>query len=211
MSHDDAFRLAIVAWFQQAKILIYLIVIAWGVAAVNFSFMDGQLNRLGLRPRTLSGLIGIWLCPFLHGDWFHLSGNTGGFFALGGLILLQAPENFWVVTLTVLLIGGAICWLIGRNTTYVGASGVIFGYLGFLLAQGYFTRDIPSVLAAILVGFFYSKYLWGLLPMELDVAWEGHLFGFAGGMLTAYHLDQLKGLLQPTGLLSFLGDALLSS
>jgi membrane associated rhomboid family serine protease len=91
-----------------------------------------------------------------------------------------------------MLVGGLGTWLIGSPGVHVGASGLIFGYLGFLLARGYFERNFPSILLAIVVGSLYGGAIWGVLPTQPGISWEGHLFGFIGGVLAARFLARTK-------------------
>jgi membrane associated rhomboid family serine protease len=190
---NDLSQTAVLNWVERAKIIGYLVAIAWIVSVLNFGIFEKSLNNLGIRPRRLIGLWGILFAPFLHGSWRHLEGNTIAFVTYGGLIMLQNPENFGAVTVTVALASGFGTWLIGGDRTiHIGASGVTFGYLGFLMFLAFFDRNIPTVLLLMFTAFFHSKSLWGLLPMYQRISWEGHLFGFLGGIFAARHLPQLR-------------------
>jgi membrane associated rhomboid family serine protease len=180
-------------WFSQAKLLLDLVLMGWIVGIVNFSVLGGQLNRwFALRPRQLNGMTGILLSPFLHANWNHLAGNTPGFLVLGGLIALKDPLSLPIVTLFCTLLSGSLLWLVGRPNGYVGASGVVFGYLGFCFALAFIERTPASALIFGVVAFFYAKYLWGLFPLYERVAWEGHLLGFGSGILAADRLEPLQ-------------------
>ena len=171
---------------------------AWIVHFYNF-IMGGALNNLGIRPRTLTGLIGIPLSPFLHStekdSLGHLPGNTGAFFLLGGLVLLRGIHDFVIVSIVVMFLKGIASWLLGRsNAIYIGASGVIYGYGGFLLLRGYFERNGLSLLLTIimlimLVAYEGGAFLQGFLPANKRIAWEGHVFGFIAGLSVARHLE----------------------
>ncbi|MGG6264596.1 rhomboid family intramembrane serine protease [Leptolyngbya sp. AN03gr2] len=190
---NDLSQTAVINWVSQAKILGYLLVIAWVVSILNLSVFDKWFNQSGIRPRELSGLWGVAFAPFLHGSWGHLESNSIAFLTYGGLILLQNPQNFGAVTATVALTSGLGTWLLGRNRTiHIGASGVTFGYLGFLMFLAFFDRNIPTVLLLVFTAFFHSKYLWGLLPINQRISWEEHLFGFLGGIYAARYLPQLR-------------------
>ncbi|BAU11021.1 peptidase, S54 (rhomboid) family [Leptolyngbya sp. NIES-3755] len=190
---NDLSQTAVMNWVSQAKILGYLLVIAWIVSILNLSIFGKWLNQFGIRPRELSGLWGIAFAPFLHGSWGHLESNSIAFLTYGGLILLQNPQNFGAVTATVALTSGLGTWLLGRNRTiHIGASGVTFGYLGFLMFLAFFDRNIPTVLLLVFTAFFHSKYLWGLLPINQRISWEEHLFGFLGGIYAARYLPQIR-------------------
>lgn len=190
--YEDESRAAILNWIWQSRFILYLVVIAWIVSILNFGLLDSSLNQLGIRPRTWSGLLGIAFAPFLHGSWQHLEGNTIAFLSYGGLILLRDPSDFGAVTATVALSSGLGTWLIGRPPNHIGASGVTFGYLGFLFSLAFFDRSIPAILLLSVTALFYSNRLWGLLPMWKRVSWEEHLFGFLGGIYAAQNLSEIK-------------------
>jgi membrane associated rhomboid family serine protease len=169
----------------QILILGTLVGIMWGLEILDtFVFRHG-LDTLGILPRNSIGLRGILFAPFLHGSFAHLAANTVPFIVLGWLIMAQSISNFVVVSAICMLVGGLGTWLFGANALHIGASGVIFGYIGFLLARYYFDRRLSSGLIALLVGFTYSSVLWGILPSMPGISWEGHLFGFIGGIIAA--------------------------
>lgn len=184
----------------QARVLLGLTAIAWIVHALNF---NGWLSNLfGLYPRSLWGLVGIPLSPFLHADQKHLTGNTAGFLLLGWFILMQGIHLFYVVTIASALVSGMGTWLFGRSNgyPYVGASGVIFGYLGFLLVYGLSSGSLIALLIALGVG---AKQLWMItgtryFPSQIlpgdnpRMAWDAHLYGFIGGMVIALVLSDMR-------------------
>jgi membrane associated rhomboid family serine protease len=169
----------------QILILGTLVGLMWGLEILDtFVFRHG-LDTLGILPRNLIGLRGILFAPFLHGSFAHLAANTVPFIVLGWLIMAQSISNFVIVSAICLLVGGFGTWLFGATALHIGASGVIFGYLGFLLARYYFDRRLSSGLIALFVGFTYGSVLWGILPSLPGISWEGHLFGFLSGILAA--------------------------
>jgi membrane associated rhomboid family serine protease len=142
-----------------------------------------HLDRFGIRPRSLSGLIGIVFAPFLHAGFGHLIVNSVPFVVLGGAVLLGGVRVFWKVTIFVALAGGFGVWLLaGKYSNHIGASGVIFGYLGFLLARGIFERSMLWMLVAVAILIAYGSLLFGMLPLQSGVSWQGHLFGFLAGI-----------------------------
>ncbi|NEO02697.1 MAG: rhomboid family intramembrane serine protease, partial [Moorea sp. SIO3I7] len=139
------------------------------------------------------GLRGILFAPFLHGGFSHLISNTIPFLVLGWFVMLQETSDFFVVTSITMVVGGLGVWLLGApNSVHIGASVLIFGYLGFLLFRGFFERNLPSIFLSILVGFLYGGLVWGVLPSQPHVSWQGHLFGFIGGILAARLLARRK-------------------
>jgi membrane associated rhomboid family serine protease len=197
---DQIIRTVLLDWLQQARVLIDFVIIAWIVSAANFWIFNGSLNRWGVRPRDIGRLWMIPFYPFLHGNWQHIEGNTFFFLIFGSLILLREPNDFAIVSWLTMLTSGLGIWLFGKKfSTHIGASGVVFGYFGFLFLRGYFDYDLPSVMLTVLVFFFYGWFLWGVLPLEEGVSWEGHLFGFLGGVLAARYLPIFKDVFQQLG------------
>lgn len=169
----------------QAKVLALLLAIMWVEEAIDF-VLHGALNQYGIVPRNVTGLRGIVFAPFLHANFTHLVANTLPFASLAWFVMLRRMRDFVIVSLTVMLIGGLGTWLIGPSySVHIGASGVIFGYLGFLLARGFFERSWIAILLSLAVAFVYGGALWGVLPGQAGVSWQGHLFGFIGGVLAA--------------------------
>ncbi len=180
----------------QATVLGGLVSLMWVVQFVNLFFFRQALNIYGILPRNIIGLRGILFAPFLHGGLGHLIANTIPFFILGWFVMLQETSDFFVVTAITMLVSGLGVWLFGSAGLHVGASGLIFGYLGFLLLRGYFERNFPSILLSIIVGVLYGGAIWGVLPTQPGVSWEGHLFGFIGGILAARLLARRKKMKQ---------------
>ncbi|MFP4133240.1 MAG: rhomboid family intramembrane serine protease [Halothece sp.] len=174
---------------NQVTILLGLTAILWLVEIIDtFVLQSYDLNRFGILPRELLGLRGILFAPFLHGNFTHLIANTVPFLSLGWLVMLQRTSDFWQVTAMTILVGGLGTWLIGQPGVHIGASILIFGYLGFLLFRGYFQRNAPSIALSIIVAVFYGSLIFGVLPTRAGVSWEGHLFGFIGGVIAAYQI-----------------------
>lgn len=162
-----------------------LICIIWLIEILNL-FLGHQLCNFGIFPRSINGLIGIPLSPFLHSSIRHTLSNTMPLIVLSGLIMLQGKRNFFMLSMFIIFIGGAGVWLFGRPYYHVGASGLIFGYFGFLIANGWYNRSLFSIIAALVTLFFYGGILWGVLPLSFKISWEGHLFGLLAGILWAY-------------------------
>ncbi len=173
----------------QAIVLGGFVLAFWFLEIVDYLLFSQGLNGLGVRPRMLEGLWGILLAPFLHGNFAHLAANTIPFLFLGWFVMLQGLARFWLVTGIVTVVSGAGIWLFGEsNTVHIGASGLIFGYFGYLLLRGYFERSASAILWTILVIVLYGSMIWGVLPGQPGISWQAHLFGFLGGGLAAYLL-----------------------
>lgn len=140
----------------------------------------------GIWPRQVSGLDGILFAPFLHDDFGHLNGNSAALIPLGTFVLAAGTGRFLGVTAVAMLASGFGVWFTGDpGTPVIGASGVIFGYLGFVLARGAVERSWWNIAVAVLIGLLYGWQLVLLLPTDAAISWQGHLFGFAGGVLGA--------------------------
>lgn len=173
----------------QVFVLFGLVALMWAVEIVDQgifrSAFRSTLDIYGIIPRNPIGLRGILFAPFLHGNFVHLLGNTFPFLILGWLIMLREIRDFWIVSFVAAGVGGAGTWLVGSPGVHIGASGVIFGYLGYLLLRGYFERSVFAIALSLGVGSLFGSLLWGVLPMQAGISWEGHLFGFLGGAIAA--------------------------
>jgi membrane associated rhomboid family serine protease len=182
---------------SHARILLGFISILWVLELVDSLLLRGALNRYGIRPRQVNGLRGILLAPFLHGNLQHLAANTVPLLVLGWFVMLDGINTFAIVTVAVWLISGAGVWLFGMpRTNHIGASGLVFGYLGFLLFWAYFERSLMAIALAIIAGLLYGSMIWGVLPLRRGQSWQGHLFGFVGGGLAARFLPDLHQYVQ---------------
>ena len=170
--------------WRAFRLLLGIIVLLWGVLLVDAA-LGGRLMRFGIIPRTLTGLRGILFAPFLHSGVSHLVSNTIGFVLLGGLVLLRDEEDFWTVTAVGALVGGLFLWVFGRPAVHVGASGVIFCYFGYLVSTGYFERRVGAMLLSVAAVFLWGSLIFGILPGQPGVSWEGHLSGLFAGVLAA--------------------------
>ena len=165
--------------------------IAWPAAAMVVGtiipFISARAaSRLGVVPRQVSGLPGIVTAPFVHANVAHLAANLPPFIVLGSLVLRHDQPHFIEVATTIAVAEGALLWLFGRNSSHVGMSGVIFGFLGYLLAVAWYTRTTPDLLVAGGVVLFYGGMLAGIKPVRDGTSWEGHLFGLLVGLARAW-------------------------
>lgn len=147
-----------------------------------------DLTSWGVRPRSLGGMIGIPLMPFLHAGIGHLLSNTIPLVILLTL-LAGSRANSWQVVAELVLLGGGLLWLFGRSSsTHVGASGLVYALIAFLIVSGLREKRLVPLGIAILVGFLYGTTLmFGVLPsFDQRVSWDGHLFGAIAGAAVAY-------------------------
>lgn len=175
----------------QAAILGGFVVFVWLLEVVDQFLFRGALDNFGVWPRTAVGLWGILLAPILHAGFGHVMANTIPFVVLGWFVMMRRLRDFFIVSIVTILVSGLGIWLIApSNTVHLGASGLIFGYFGYLLLRGYFERSLSSIFWSILVLFLYGGMIWGVLPQQMGISWQSHLFGFIGGGLAAYWLTQ---------------------
>ncbi len=175
-----------------AVVVGVLIAVLWIIEGVD-TVLDHRLDRYGVRPHRISGLRGIPAAPFLHAGWNHLISNTVPLAVLGLVIAGQSLNRFVSVSAIVALISGLGMWVFGSsNSVHLGASGVIFGLLTYLMARGLFQRKLVHIAIGVAVGVLYGGILNGVVPTKSGVSWQGHLFGAIGGVVAAYLLDRRR-------------------
>jgi membrane associated rhomboid family serine protease len=178
---------------EELKTLLTVVGIFWIVEIIDFTIFKGKLDNFGIKPHNLIGLRGIIFAPFLHGGFGHLIANTIPFLTLGWLTMIQETSDFYVVSLVTAIVGGLGVWLFGgAGSVHIGASILIYGYLGFLLLRGYFQKNIPSILLSVIVFILYGGLIFGVFPSQVGVSWQGHLFGFLGGAIAAFAIAKEK-------------------
>jgi membrane associated rhomboid family serine protease len=177
----------------QATVLGGFVAIIWAIEIVDQFVFRRRLDTFGILPRNIEGLRGILFSPFLHGSFAHVAANTLPFIILGWLIMLRGVKSFFAVSMISAFISGAGTWVFGRTSYHIGASGMIFGYLGYLLFRGFFERSFSAIALSLIVGFTYGGLIFGVLPGQAGISWEGHLFGFIGGAIAARLLADDKG------------------
>jgi membrane associated rhomboid family serine protease len=154
-----------------------------------FNWADGyRLDpELGIWPHSVSHLADIFTAPFLHFNWQHIEGNTVPLFVLGVLAAYRGIAKFLLVTLIVTVVSGLAVWLFqsGSELT-VGASGIIFGYFGYVLIRGFFDRNLLDIGVGVVAGLLYWTILQVAIPGTPGISWIGHLGGLCGGVLAAW-------------------------
>ncbi len=182
----------------HGKILAGFIGLLWFVQFVNM-LTGGALVGLGVHPRSVAGLVGILFAPFIHVNLAHIMSNTLPLAVLGWFVMLRRKRDLFYVSALSALVGGLGTWLIGApDSVHVGASVLVFGYLGYLLVRGVLERKVWPILGSLAVFLLYGGALFGVLPGTPGVSWQGHLFGLAGGVLAARLLTK-KGSAQREG------------
>jgi membrane associated rhomboid family serine protease len=170
--------------------------ILWVLELTDVWLLGGMLDGFGIRPRETFGLIGVLTWPLLHGGLAHLLSNTLAMLLFGTLVLMWGRREFLAVTAVSTIVGGLGVWLVGATgSVHVGASGVCFGYFGYLLARGFYERKFGSVLLSVVIAVLFGGTLAGAVPglSMPGISWEGHLFGLIGGILVARRFKNKKG------------------
>lgn len=162
----------------------------WLLEAVD-QLSGERLDLFGIRAREIDGLGGIAAAPFLHAGWDHLISNSLPFWVLGFLVLLGGLARWAISSLISILGSGLAAWaLTPADTIIVGASGLIFGWLTYLLARGLWSRSVAQIAVAVGVLVVYGSLIWGVLPGAAGVSWQAHLGGAIGGVLAAWLLHR---------------------
>lgn len=159
----------------------------WGLNIVNW-MLKSPLHRFGIFPRHVYGLPGIFIAPFLHGNVNHLFFNTIPLFMLGLFLLADGVLVFTLTTIIIMVLTGAATWLIGRPGNHIGASSVIAGYFGYVLAQAYESPTFTTILLALVALYYFGGILLSILPSDERTSWEGHLTGLVAGIATPFLL-----------------------
>ncbi len=164
--------------------LVTLVLGIWSIELVNLNFAH-SMNSMGVYPRSLDGLPGVLLWPLLHVNVDHLLLNTVPLMILGWFVSHLGARRFLKITLFITLAAGFAVWLLARPGFHLGASGLVFGYFGFLVARAWYDRSVYAIGVALLTLVFHGSILDGALPTEVLSSWEGHLAGLLAGVFAA--------------------------
>ncbi len=166
------------------------VAVLWALEAIDAVLPGLGLDYWGISPRDLGELPQIFTAPFLHFGFEHLLANTVPLFVLGVIILMSGLRVFVVATLSSIVVSGATIWLLAPpNSVTAGASGLVFGWLAFVIVRGIFTANWKHLLVGVAVFAVYGGVLWGVLPSGEAISWQAHLGGAAGGVLAAWWLS----------------------
>jgi membrane associated rhomboid family serine protease len=173
-----------------ALIMLLMLAGMWMLELLD-QLSGNQLDQLGIHARELDGMPEILTAPFLHAGWDHLISNSLPFVVLGFLVLLSGLARWLVASLIIIVVSGLTAWfLTPANTIILGASGLIFGWMTYLLARGLWSRRPAQVVIAVLVLLVYGGLIWGVFPSGAGISWQAHLGGAVAGVLAAWLLHR---------------------
>ena len=178
------------AWQVAAIATLAFVAALWAIELVDVA-LSNRLDGWGIRPRSGEGLLGILAAPLLHGGWDHLSANTVPALVLGFLTLATGVARGLAATAVIWVLGGLAVWLVaGSGSVHLGASGLVFGWITYLLVQGFVDHKPWEIVIGIVVLLVYGGVLWGVLPGQPGVSWQGHLFGAVAGVVAAFAVSE---------------------
>jgi membrane associated rhomboid family serine protease len=166
------------------------VAVIW-IVKIAETILDSSFAEYGVYPQETGGLIGIITGPLIHGDFEHLAANTVPILVLGtGLFYFYRPIAFNVFVL-IYILSGLMLWIGGRPAFHIGASGLIYGLAAFLFLSGLLRKYVRLMAISLLIVFLYGGLIWGVLPIDQRISWEGHLFGGITGLAIAlYYKDR---------------------
>jgi len=192
MAETVTAEIAIAQARRALWVMVAFLAVLWAVQLANWS-ADYRLSfDYGIRPRDADSLPEVATAPFLHFSWTHLEGNSGPLFVFGFLAAYRGVLRFVGVTALVILASGLGAWATAASGTVgAGASGVVFGYFGYVLVKGVFDRHLIDVVLGLVMGLCFAYQFVGLLPAE-GIGWQAHLFGFLGGLVAGWLFRQRR-------------------
>jgi membrane associated rhomboid family serine protease len=172
---------------RAATLMVAFLALLWLVELVNIISDRGLIQAGGIRARDPSSLVDIVFSPFVHGNLEHLAGNALPLFSLGFIAAVPDLRRFLLMNVVVIVVGGFGVWLFSpANSVSVGASGLVFGYFGYLALRGIVDRRPVDVVVSIGVALAYGYLMWHSIGFGVtNISWQGHLCGLVGGMLAA--------------------------
>lgn len=166
---------------------VLLLGACWVVEIANYADRGALATAYGIRPHDTGAIWHIFTAPFLHANLNHIAANSVPLAILGFLAATRGMGRFVSVTLIVMVVSGLGVWFLAMpGSVTVGASGLIFGYFGYLLARGFVERRMADIVIGVLVAVFYGTILFGALPGQPGISWQAHLFGLIGGVASAW-------------------------
>jgi membrane associated rhomboid family serine protease len=170
--------------FSILFIPFLFLLVMWLVKLIELQF-DLSFVTFGVSPQTLKGLRGLLFSPFIHKDLTHLFNNSYPILILGGLLFSVYRKIALPIFVWLFFISGFWLWIIGRPSFHIGASGIIYALASFLCISGVIRKNPKLAAVSLIIIFLYGSMIWGIIPTKEPISWEGHLAGFASGILVA--------------------------
>jgi membrane associated rhomboid family serine protease len=164
---------------------ILLLPMAMIIMEVANLVLGGGLNKWGIIPRNIDALPGILYAPFLHANIGHFLANIVPVMVLSFLLYQQGRKPYWLATSLIIVLSGLLVWCFARPLCHIGASGLIYGWVSYLIVSAVYSRHFRDLLLAVIVIGLYAGIWWGLLPLRKGISWESHLFGAIAGVVVA--------------------------
>ena len=163
---------------------ILFVILIWLIFWVEFRF-NVDLKSFGIQPRKIEGISGIIFSPFLHSSLEHLFNNSIPLFLLSSAIFFFYRTISWKIIFLGIFLSGLLTWIIGRDSTHIGASGLIYVLISFIFFKGIISKNFNLMALSLIVVFIYGGTIWYVFPIKNNMSWEGHLSGFMIGILLA--------------------------
>ncbi|PTN07774.1 rhomboid family intramembrane serine protease [Mangrovibacterium marinum] len=169
--------------FRYSMVFPALFLLGFWLVFLVENILGDDFARLGIFPRTLEGLTGILLSPFIHASLKHIVANSIPFFVLAVALFYFYRSLAWRIFLLIYLFSGICVWIGAREAWHIGASGLIYGLGSFLFFSGLLRNDVKLLTISIVVVFLYGGMFWGIFPIEPGISWESHLWGGISGLV----------------------------
>ena len=163
---------------------ILFVILIWLIFWIEFRF-NVDLKSFGIQPRKIEGIYGIMLSPFLHLSLEHLINNSIPLFLLSSAIFFFYRTISWKIIFLGIFLSGLLTWIIGRDSTHIGASGLIYVFFSFIFFKGIISKNFNLMSLSLIVVFIYGGTIWYIFPIKENISWEGHLSGFIVGIILA--------------------------
>ena len=163
---------------------ILFVILIWLIFWIEFRF-NVDLKSFGIQPRKIDGIYGIMLSPFLHLSLEHLINNSIPLFLLSSAIFFFYRNISWKIIFLGIFLSGLLTWIIGRDSTHIGASGLIYVLISFIFFKGIISKNFNLMALSLIVVFIYGGTIWYIFPIKENISWEGHLSGFIVGIILA--------------------------
>jgi membrane associated rhomboid family serine protease len=191
----NSLNLIITQTQNNSSILAVILLIPWSLFFVS-RFINRKILLLGIIPRRIRGLPGIFFAPLLHANFNHIFFNSIPLLVLSNFILIDGLYYYLVVTVIITVLSGIAIWCFAKPGLHVGASGVITGYWGFLVSNIYQNGTLTTLILGIISLYYFAGIFLGIFPREKGISWEAHLFGLLAGLATSYLLKIYPNYLQ---------------